>query len=114
MERAGLRSSLDGSNDIQTGIFWPGIIFNSDRFSYSDRHRVFKSVAHSLHPRLVSWGFIGARTSASQPIGNCLVSSLPIGFKNTLRKYDQAIHAMIAAGSPIDSHISMMMDDRDH
>jgi 3-deoxy-7-phosphoheptulonate synthase len=51
---------------------------------------------------LVTWGFIGARTSASQPHRE-LASSLscPIGFKNsTDGNIEQTIHAMLAARLP--------------
>lgn len=51
---------------------------------------------------LVSWGFIGARTSASQPHRQLAsLLPLPIGFKNSVDgNIDLAIHGVIAARSP--------------
>jgi 3-deoxy-7-phosphoheptulonate synthase len=94
---------LDGSNDIQTGIFWARELF----LTLTDLG--IPIATEFLNPLfipyvqdLVSWGFIGARTSASQPHRE-IASYLPcpIGFKNSPDgNVDQAIHAMIAAGSP--------------
>ncbi len=58
---------------------------------------------------LITWGFIGARTSASQPHRQ-LASSLPfpIGFKNGVDgNIEQAIHAQVAASAP---HVFMQVD----
>jgi 3-deoxy-7-phosphoheptulonate synthase len=94
---------LDGSNDIQTGIFWARELF----LTLTDLG--IPIATEFLNPLiipyiqdLVSWGFIGARTSASQPHRE-IASHLPcpIGFKNSPEgSVDQAIHAMIAANSP--------------
>jgi len=94
---------LDGSNDIQTGIFWARELF----LTLTDLG--IPIATEFLNPLiipyvqdLVSWGFIGARTSASQPHRE-IASYLPcpIGFKNSPEgNVDQAIHAMIAASTP--------------
>ena len=94
---------LDGTNDIQTGIFWARELF----LTLTDLG--IPIATEFLHPLfvpylqdLVSWGFIGARTSASQPHRE-LASYLPcpIGFKNSPDgNIEQAIHSMIVARSP--------------
>ncbi len=91
---------LDGSNDIQTGIFWARELF----LTLTDLG--IPIATEFLNPLLipyiqdlVSWGFIGARTSASQPHRE-MASLLPcpMGFKNSPDgNIEQAIHAMIAA-----------------
>jgi 3-deoxy-7-phosphoheptulonate synthase len=94
---------LDGSNDLQTGIFWARELF----LTLTDLG--IPIATEILHPLLVpffsdliSWGFIGARTSASQTHRE-LASSLPfaVGFKNSPDgNISQAIHAMISARQP--------------
>ncbi len=91
---------LDGSNDIQTGIFWARELF----LTLTDLG--IPVATEFLNPLLipyiqdlVSWGFIGARTSASQPHRE-IASHLPcpIGFKNSPDgNVHQAVHAMIAS-----------------
>lgn len=94
---------LDGSNDVQTGIFWARELF----LTLTDLG--IPIATELLHPLLVpffsdliSWGFIGARTSASQPHRE-LASSLPfpIGFKNSPEgSVLQAVQAMVSARGP--------------
>lgn len=59
---------------------------------------------------LISWGFIGARTSASQPhrqLASCL--PMPIGFKNSLDgNIATALHGIKAASHP---HTFLFPDD---
>lgn len=94
---------LDGSNDIQTGIFWARELF----LTLTDLE--IPIATEFLNPLfipyiqdLISWGFIGARTSASQPHREIAsYVQCPIGFKNSPEgNIDQAVHAMIAAASP--------------
>lgn len=94
---------LDGSNDLQTGIFWARELF----LTLTDLG--IPIATEILHPLLVpffsdliSWGFIGARTSASQPHRE-IASSLPfpVGFKNsTDGNIEQTIQAIGAASLP--------------
>ena len=94
---------LDGSNDIQTGIFWARELFLTlTDLGIPVATEFLNPLLTPYIQDLVSWGFIGARTSASQPhreIASYL--SCPIGFKNSPEgNVDQAIHAMVAAGCP--------------
>lgn len=94
---------LDGSSDLQTGIFWARELF----LTLTDLG--IPIATEILHPLLVpffsdlvSWGFIGARTSASQPHRE-IASSLPfaIGFKNSPDgNIQQAIQAMTSVRQP--------------
>lgn len=94
---------LDGSSDLQTGIFWARELF----LTLTDLG--IPIATEILHPLLapffsdlISWGFVGARTSASQPHRE-LASSLPfaVGFKNSPDgNIQQAIQAMVSARQP--------------
>lgn len=94
---------LDGSSDLQTGIYWARELF----LTLTDLGIPIAS--EILHPLLVpffsdviSWGFIGARTSASQTHRE-MASALPfpIGFKNSPDgNIQQAIQAMITVRQP--------------
>ncbi len=94
---------LDGSHDIEQGVLL-------SRKLLSEIHEIglpcaMEFVDPLLTPYiedLITWGFIGARTSASQPHRQ-MASSLffPVGFKNQL---DGNIHcvvqAILSAGTP--------------
>ncbi|MGH2638030.1 MAG: 3-deoxy-7-phosphoheptulonate synthase [Rhabdochlamydiaceae bacterium] len=94
---------LDGSGDLQTGIFWARELF----LTLTDLG--IPIATEILHPLLapffsdlISWGFVGARTSASQPHRE-LASSLPfaVGFKNSPDgNIQQAIQAMTSVRQP--------------
>jgi 3-deoxy-7-phosphoheptulonate synthase len=94
---------LDGSGDLQTGIFWARELF----LTLTDLG--IPIATEILHPQLVpffadliSWAFVGARTSASQTHRE-LASSLPfaVGFKNSPDgNIVQAIQAMVSANQP--------------
>ncbi len=94
---------LDGSGDLQTGIYWARELF----LTLTDLG--IPIATEILHPLLtpffsdlISWGFVGARTSASQPHRE-LASSLPfaVGFKNSPDgNISQAIQAMASARQP--------------
>ncbi|HNA61727.1 MAG TPA: 3-deoxy-7-phosphoheptulonate synthase [Rhabdochlamydiaceae bacterium] len=94
---------LDGSNDIQTGIFWARELFLTlTDLGIPIATEVLNPLFLPYLEDLISWGFIGARTSASQPHRE-IASHLPfpIGFKNSPDgNIEQAIHAMIAASTP--------------
>jgi 3-deoxy-7-phosphoheptulonate synthase len=94
---------LDGSNDIHTGILW------SREFLLELTHNRVPTATEFLDPLaalffddLITWGFIGARTSASQTHRELAsLLTMPIGFKNgTDGDVDQAIHGVISARSP--------------
>lgn len=94
---------LDGSNDIQTGIFWARELFLTlTDLGVPIATEFLNPLLLPYIDDLVTWGFIGARTSASQPHRE--IASLlpfPVGFKNSLGgSIEQAVHALIAARSP--------------
>lgn len=94
---------LDGSDDLAHGIAL------SRRLLTQLAEMQIPTATEFVNPLsayylsdLVSWGFIGARTSSSQPHRE-LVSSLdmPVGFKNTTEgNYHLAINGAVAARSP--------------
>ena len=94
---------LDGSNDIQTGIFWARELFLTlTDLGVPIATEMLNPLLLPYVQDLVTWGFVGARTSASQPHRE-IASSLPfpVGFKNSPDgNIEQAIHAMVAACSP--------------
>lgn len=94
---------LDGSNDMCTGIFWTRqILMALTKMGIPTATEFLDPLAAPYMEDLVSWGFIGARTSASQPHRELAsMLSMPIGFKNGVEgNIDQAIHGVISARSP--------------
>jgi 3-deoxy-7-phosphoheptulonate synthase len=94
---------LDGSNDIQTGVFWARELFLTlTDLGVPIATEFLNPLLLPYIEDLVTWGFIGARTSASQThreIASLL--SYPVGFKNSLGgSIEQAVHAIVAARSP--------------
>lgn len=101
---------LDGSHDIQTGLLWTRQLM----LALSNMHipiatEFVDPMASVYFDDLISWGFIGARTSASQPHRQFASSlNIPIGFKNsTDGNLDNAICGVISAKEP---HASMHID----
>lgn len=94
---------LDGSSDLQTGIFWARELFLTlTDLGLPIATEILNPLLSPFFSDLVSWGFVGARTSASQPHRE-LASSLPfaVGFKNSPDgNIQQAIQAMVAARAP--------------
>jgi len=102
---------LDGSNDMCTGIFWTRqILMELAKMGIPAATEFLDPLAAPYMEDLVSWGFIGARTSASQPHRELAsMLSMPVGFKNgTEGNIDQAIHGVISAQSP---HAFLHIDD---
>jgi 3-deoxy-7-phosphoheptulonate synthase len=94
---------LDGSNDLQTGIFWARELFLTlTDLGIPISTEILNPLFLPFFSDLISWGFVGARTSASQThreLASCL--SFPVGFKNgTDGNIQQAIQAMTAALEP--------------
>ncbi len=94
---------LDGSNDIQTGIFWARELFLTlTDMGIPIATEILNPLLLPYFDDLITWGFVGARTSASQPHRE--IASLmpfPIGFKNSPDgNIEQAIQAMVAASTP--------------
>ena len=94
---------LDGSNDIQTGIFWARELFLTlTDLKIPIATEILNPLFLPYLDDLISWGFIGARTSASQPHRE-IASHLPfpIGFKNSIDgNIEQAIQSMVVASTP--------------
>ncbi len=94
---------LDGSSDLQTGIFWARELFLTlTDLGIPIATEILHPLLSPFFSDLVSWGFIGARTSASQPHRE-LASFLPfpVGFKNSPDgNIQQAIQAMASTRQP--------------
>lgn len=101
---------LDGSNDIQTGLVWSRKLLTI----LAEMH--VPCATEWLDPLsvcflsdLITWGFIGARTSSSQ-VHRELASSLsfPVGFKNhTDGSLEDALNGVLSAK---ESHTFMSID----
>ncbi len=102
---------LDGSHDIETGLLWTRELLLALAEKGVPAATEFVDPLASLYfEDLVAWGFIGARTSASQPhrqfASGC---DMPIGFKNsTDGNLDNAVHGVLSAVAP---HASMGVDE---
>jgi len=94
---------LDGSNDVATGLAWTRELLRElASLEIPTATEFLDPLAAVYIDDLVTWGFIGARTSASQTHRQ-LASWLPmpVGFKNSVDgNIDLAIHGVIAARSP--------------
>ncbi len=94
---------LDGTHDVQTGLMWARELFHllTDLGIPTATEFVDPLVACYFHD-LITWGFVGARTSASQPHRQFASSlTIPIGFKNsTDGTVDDAVHGVAAANIP--------------
>lgn len=94
--------NLDGSNDMAKGLLWTReLLLELAALEVPVATEFLDPLAAPYFEDLVSWGFIGARTSASQPHRELAsLLTLPVGFKNSMDgNVDQAIHAVIAAQS---------------
>ncbi|PWU15181.1 MAG: 3-deoxy-7-phosphoheptulonate synthase [Chlamydiae bacterium] len=91
---------LDGSNDIQTGLIWSRKLLTT----LAEMHvpcamEWLDPLSSCFLSDLITWGFIGARTSSSQ-VHRELASSFyfPVGFKNpTDGSLEDAIHGVLSA-----------------
>lgn len=94
---------LDGSHDLQEGILQSRKLFlELAKMEVPIAMEFLDPLASGYVDDLVSWGFIGARTSASQ-IHRQLASSLemPVGFKNSVDgNIEHAIFGALSAQSP--------------
>jgi 3-deoxy-7-phosphoheptulonate synthase len=101
---------LDGSCDMHTGLLWTREMLLALAEKEIPCATEFVDPLASLYFQdLITWGFIGARTSASQPHRQ-LASALhmPVGFKNsTDGNLDEAILGTLSAHC---SHVFMNVD----
>ncbi len=101
---------LDGSHDIRTGLLWTReLLIALAELQIPCSTEFVDPLAALYFDDLISWGFIGARTSASQPHRQFASSlTIPVGFKNsTDGNLDSAIHGVLSAREP---HASMHID----
>lgn len=102
---------LDGSHDIQTGLIWTReLMMTLIEMKVPIATEFVDPLATYYIQDLITWGFIGARTVASQPHRQ-LASALkiPLGFKNsTDGNLDQAVHGVISAKT---THCFMNIDE---
>ncbi len=91
---------LDGSYDIEAGLIATReLLLDLASLQIPAAAEFVDPLAAPYFSDLISWGFIGARTSASQPHRQLAsLLHLPIGFKNaTDGNVDDAIHGVTAS-----------------
>jgi 3-deoxy-7-phosphoheptulonate synthase len=94
---------LDGSYDIRAGLVATReLLLELASLEIPAAAEFVDPLATPYFSDLISWGFIGARTSASQPHRQLAsLLNFPIGFKNaTDGNIDDAIHGVIASMTP--------------
>lgn len=101
---------LDGSNAIETGLIWTReLLLELGKMRVPCATEFVDPMAALYFEDLITWGFIGARTSASQP-HRIFSSSLeiPVGFKNSVEgNLDSAIYGVLSAQEP---HAALSID----
>lgn len=101
---------LDGSNDICRGLcIARKLLLDLTELKIPCATELLEPLVLPYFEDLITWGMIGARTSASQPHRQ-LASSLPfpVGFKNGVHgELDIAIHGILTAQ---DSHTYLSID----
>jgi 3-deoxy-7-phosphoheptulonate synthase len=101
---------LDGSHDIKTGLLWTRELLLTLAEMRIPTATEFVDPLTSLYfEDLITWGFIGARTSSSQTHRQfASARSMPIGFKNSTDGHlENAIYGALSATTP---HASMHID----
>lgn len=105
---------LDGSNDIVTGIRKSRELFiQIAEIGVPCATELLEPIATPYFDDLITWGLIGARTSASQPHRQ-MASGLPfpVGFKNDCRgELDVAIAGILASRA---SHSHLGINSKGH
>lgn len=102
---------LDDSHDIKTGLLWTrDLLLTLAKMQIPTAAEFVDPLAALYFEDLVSWGFIGARTSASPPHRQfASARTMPIGFKNgTDGNLENAIHAVLSAMHP---HTLLQIDE---
>jgi 3-deoxy-7-phosphoheptulonate synthase len=103
---------LDGSNDICFGLHTSRkLLLDLANLNVPCATELLEPLAIPYIEDLITWGMIGARTSASQPHRQLASGlSFPVGFKNGVHgELDVAIHGILAAQ---DSHTHLSIDDK--
>lgn len=102
---------LDGSHDMATGLLWTReLLLELAEMGIPTAVEFVDPLAALYFEDLVAWGFIGARTSASQPHRQfASARAMPIGFKNsTDGNLESAVHGVLSAKSP---HTLLQIDE---
>ncbi len=101
---------LDGSHDIQTGLLWTReLLLEMAKMKVPCATEFVDPLAALYFDDLITWGFIGARTSSSQPHRQ-FASHLkfPVGFKNsTDGNLENALHGVHSSREP---HAALHID----
>lgn len=101
---------LDGSHDIKTGLLWTReLLLEMAEMRVPCATEFVDPLAALYFDDLITWGFIGARTAASQPHRQ-FASHLPfpVGFKNsTDGNLESAIHGVHSSRKP---HAALHID----
>jgi 3-deoxy-7-phosphoheptulonate synthase len=103
---------LDGSYDIKTGLLWAReLLLTLAQMQIPAAAEFVDPLAALYFEDLVSWGFIGARTSASQPHRQfASARTMPIGFKNSIDgNLENAVYGVLSATNP---HTSLHIDEQ--
>lgn len=103
---------LDGSNDICCGLQTSRkLLLDLSTMQIPCTTELLEPLSLPYFEDLITWGMIGARTSASQPHRQ-LASDLPfpVGFKNGIYgELDVAIHGILSSR---DSHTCLSIDEK--
>lgn len=102
---------LDGTYDMHTGLLWTReLLLLLAELHVPIAAEFVDPLAACYFEDLITWGFIGARTSASQPHRQFASSlQIPIGFKNsTDGNLDDAVHGVAASSI---SHTFLAIDE---
>ena len=94
---------LNDRHDIKTGLSWTReLLLTLSEMQIPAAAEFVDPLAALYFEDLVSWGFIGARTSASQPHRQfASIKTMPIGFKNsTDGNLENAVHGVSSAANP--------------
>lgn len=94
---------LNGSHDIKTGLLWTReLLLALAEMQVPCATEFVDPLAALYFDDLITWGFIGARTSSSQPHRQFASAlEIPMGFKNaTDGNLESAVHGVLSAREP--------------
>jgi 3-deoxy-7-phosphoheptulonate synthase len=105
---------LDGSNDLQEGLRKSRkLLLDLNRFGVPCSTEFLEPLIAPYLSNLITWGLIGARTSASQPHRQLASGfNFPVGFKNCIHgMLEPALNGILSARSP-HAHFSIDRNGR--
>ena len=103
---------LDGSNDLQEGILRSRrLLLDINALGIPCASELLDPLAAPYLSDLITWGLIGARTSASQPHRQLASGCpFPVGFKNSVHgELETAISGIVSAKIP---HAHLSIDEQ--